>query len=54
MPPQKQQMNEKEGNTMRKDVGKCIKYKPKYMTPGWQPYQVQFRTTTLFALVLAV
>lgn len=54
MSPQKQQMNEKEGNIMRDEVGKGIKYKPMYMTSGWQPYQLWFRTIRFFILVLAV
>lgn len=37
MSPQKQQMNEKEGNT-REEVGKGMKYKRRYVTSVWQPY----------------
>lgn len=52
MSPQKQQTNEKEGNTEREEVGKGIRYKPMYMTFGWQPFQEWFRTSTFFVLVL--
>lgn len=38
MSPQKQQMNEKEGNTTREEVGKGMKYKRRYVTSVWQPY----------------
>lgn len=47
-------MNEKEGNTIKEEVGKGIKYKPLYMTSGWQPYQLWFRTITFFVLQLEV